>query len=413
MNIFAIIILIALVGDYVISLVVDFLNLTTLRDPLPVEFNEVTDDEAYKKAQSYTKTTTHFGIITASFDLIVTLVFWFLGGFDTLDSVVRHWNLGPVWTGDLYIGILLLARSVLSLPFSIYSTFVIEERFGFNRTTIKTFVADLLKSTVLAMVIGGPVLTGILTFFEIAGHLAWLYCWIASMVIMLGIQFIAPTWIMPLFNKFTPLEEGELRRAIFSYAKSVKFTLENIFMLDGSRRSSKSNAFFTGFGKNKRIALYDTLVKDHSTDELVAILAHEIGHYKKKHVITGLIISMFHMGVMFFLFSFFITEQGLFDAFGMHHISVYAGMIFFGLLFAPIEFVLSIAMNLLSRSHEFEADRWAAETTHRPADLINALKKLSVHNLSHLTPHPLHVFLHYSHPPVLKRIASLRQVPSG
>jgi STE24 endopeptidase len=410
MNIFALIVLLALTGDYIIGLVVDILNLKTLQDPLPKEFEEVTSIDTYKKSQAYTRATTSFGITTASFNLIITLTFWFLGGFNWVDNFIRQWNLGNIWTGDCYIFVLLLARAVLSLPFNVYSTFVIEERFGFNTTTVKTFIGDILKGMALSIIIGAPLLSGILLFFEFAGPLAWLYCWIASAVIMLAIQFIAPTWIMPLFNKFTPLEDGEFRRAIFSYAESVKFRLENIFVMDGSKRSSKSNAFFTGFGKNKRIALFDTLVKKHTPEELVAVLAHEIGHYKKKHIVSGIIISILHLGVMFYLLSFFLGEKGLFDAFFMGHISTYAGMIFFGMLFAPIEFVLSLALNLVSRKHEFEADRWAAETTHRPEDLVAALKKLSVSNLSHLTPHPLYVFLHYSHPPVLERITSLRHV---
>ena len=409
MNIFALIVFVALTGEYIISLITDLLNLSTLRDPLPAEFEGITGTDAYQKSQAYTRTTTIFGVITSSVDLVVILSFWFFGGFNWLDNLVRQWGLASVWTGDCYIAILLILRSLLSLPFSIYSTFVIEERFGFNKTSVKTFILDILKSAVLAIVIGGPILTAILAFFIFAGTFAWLYCWIATTAVMLVLQFIAPTWIMPLFNKFTPLEAGDLRESIFSYAKSVNFTLENIFIMDGSKRSEKSNAFFTGFGKNKRIALFDTLIKNHSTNELVAVLAHEIGHYKKKHIITGMLISILHIGVMFYLLSFFLSRKELFDAFLMDHISVYAGIIFFGLLFTPLEFVLSLALNFLSRKHEFEADRWSADTTLHPDELVSALKKLSVHNLSHLTPHPLYVFFHYSHPPVLQRIRRLHQ----
>ncbi len=408
MNIFAWIILLALVGEFLIDRITDLLNLRTTGDPLPEEFEDAVGGEAYKKSQAYTITTTKFSIVTASFNLVVLLAFWFLGGFNGLDILVRGWHLAPVWTGDCYIAVLLMLRGILSLPFDLYSTFVIEERFGFNKTTAATYAGDMLKSIALAVVLGGPVLTGVLAFFEYAGPFAWFYCWIATVAVMLGIQFIAPTWIMPLFNKFTPLEEGDLRRAIFAYAKSVHFRLDNIFVMDGSKRSGKSNAFFTGFGNNKRIALFDTLVADHTTDELVAVLAHEIGHYKRKHVLKGIAVSIVHTGVMFYVLSLFLRTRGLFDAFSMNEISVYGGLIFFGLLATPIESLISIVLNHLSRRHEFEADRWASDTTSQPESLISALKKLSVHNLSHLTPHPVYVFWHYSHPPVLRRIRALR-----
>jgi len=239
---------------------------------------------------------------------------------------------------------------------------------------------------------------------------AWLWCWGAVTVFTLFVQFIAPTWIMPLFNKFTPLGEGELREAIFAFADSVGFSLQNVFVMDGSKRSSKSNAFFTGFGRNKRIALFDTLIEKQTVAELVGVLAHEIGHYKKKHIFQGMAISIVHTGVMLYLLSIFVSHPGLFAAFQMEHSSVYAGMIFFGLLFTPLDMVLSPLMSMLSRYNEFEADRFAGEKTGRPQSLIDALKKLSVDNLANLTPHPFYVLLHYSHPPLLQRIAALRAV---
>ncbi|MFC1729511.1 M48 family metallopeptidase, partial [candidate division KSB1 bacterium] len=257
--------------------------------------------------------------------------------------------------GLLFIGVLLFARTLLALPFSIYSTFVIEERFGFNKTTPATFVKDLIKGFLLSIVIGGPLLAGILAFFMYAGLLAWLYCWIASVVFILILHYVAPTWIMPIFNKFTPLEEEELKEKILEYARSVRFSLKGIFVMDGSRRSSKSNAFFTGFGRNKRIALFDTLIEKHTAGELVAVLAHEIGHYKKKHIVKSILISIVHMGVTFYLLSIFLTHTGLFEAFYIEQPSVYTGLIFFGMLFAPIEMVLSVFMNIFSRKNEFEA----------------------------------------------------------
>lgn len=410
MNIYAIIILATLLFSYALNVITEILNLRALRDELPPEFKDVFEPEAYKKSQDYTRVTTRFGLLTSTFGLIITLVFWFSGGFNYLDQIVRQWNLHPILTGLVYIGLLIFAKTLISLPFSIYSTFVIEERFGFNKTTPKTFILDLLKGLLLGVLLGGPLLAGVLAFFQYAGAIAWLYCWLAVTVFTLFVQFIAPTWIMPLFNKFTPLEQGELREAIMDYARSVKFSLKNVFVMDGSKRSTKSNAFFTGFGKNKRIALYDTLIEKHTVPELVSVLAHEIGHYKKKHIIQSLLISIAHTGVMFYLLSIFISHEGLFEAFYMEHVSIYAGLIFFGMLYSPIELILSVFMQIFSRKNEYEADRFAAETTEDPNSMIAALKKLSRDNLSNLTPHPVYVFLNYSHPPVLQRIRALRDL---
>lgn len=410
MNAFTIIILSTLLLSYLFGLISEVLNLRALQDQLPDEFHDVYDAEAYKKSQAYTRTQTMFGFLTSTFGILVTLIFWFAGGFNYLDQIVRSWQLQPIFAGLAYMGILMFARSVLSLPFTLYSTFVIEEKFGFNKMTPKTFVTDLLKGLILAILLGAPLLAGVLAFFEYAGPQAWLYCWLATTLFTLFVQFIAPTWIMPLFNKFTPLEEGELRTAILNYAKSVNFPLKNLFVMDGSRRSTKSNAFFTGFGKNKRIALFDTLIEKHTVAELVSVLAHEIGHYKKKHILKGMVISIVHMGVMFYLLSLFISHTGLAAAFYMEQVSTYAGLIFFGMLYSPIELILSVFLHIFSRKNEFEADRYAAETTRDPAAMVDALKKLSLHNLSNLTPHPIYVFFNYSHPPVLQRIQAIKQV---
>ena len=408
MNVYAIIILGTLLVDIILDLVSNNLNLKALTNRLPEEFEEVYDKDTYAKSQQYTRVRTKFGFITGGFDLAVLLGFWFSGGFNALDVLVRSWGFGELVTGLMFISLLMLAKSVLSLPFSIYSTFVIEERFGFNKTTPKTFVMDLLKGLLLGALIGLPLLAGILAFFMYAGTLAWLYAWGVVTAFTLIMQYVAPTWIMPLFNKFTPLEKGELRTAIEEYTGKVKFPLQGLFVIDGSKRSSKSNAFFTGFGKNKRVALYDTLIENHTVPELVAVLAHEIGHYKKKHIIKGMIISILHTGVLFFLLSVFLHAEGLFDAFYMEHISVYSGLIFFGMLYAPIEMILSVFMQMSSRKHEYEADAYAAETTGKPGDMISTLKKLSKDNLSNLTPHPFYVFLNYSHPPVLQRIKAIQ-----
>lgn len=410
MNIYAIIILATIAIDFILDLVSNYLNLKSLSKELPREFEGVYDEETYAKSQEYTKVRTRFGFITGIFDLVLVLGFWFSGGFNWLDEIVKAWGFGELITGVIYIFILMIVKSVISLPFSIYSTFVIEERFGFNKTTAKTFVLDLLKGLALAVVIGVPLLAGILAFFIYTGSLAWLYAWGAVTVFTLIMQYVAPTWIMPLFNKFTPLEEGELKTKIEAYTEKVKFPLKGLFVIDGSKRSSKSNAFFTGFGKNKRVALYDTLIENHTDEELVAVLAHEIGHYKKKHIIKRMIAGFIQSGVLFFLLSIFLNAEGLFDAFYMDEMSVYAGLIFFGMLYAPIDMILSVFMQLSSRKHEYEADAFAAETTGQPADMISTLKKLSKDNLSNLTPHPFYVFLNYSHPPVLQRIHAIQKL---
>ena len=407
MNIFAIIILATLLIDFILNLVTDILNLKALKKELPSEFSDVYDADRYAKSQEYTRVQTRFGLWVSSFDLLILLVFWFAGGFNWVDQWARGFEFGVIGTGLIFIGVLMIAKTIISIPISIYSTFVIEERFGFNKTTAGTFVMDRLKGLLLSIVIGAPLLAGIIAFFEFGGPYAWFYAWMAVTAFSLVMQYVAPTWIMPLFNKFTPLEEGELRTAIENYADKVDFPLKGIYVIDGSKRSAKSNAFFTGFGKNKRIALYDTLIENHTTDELVAVLAHEIGHYKKKHIVKNMIISTLHTGVLFGLLQIFLTMPGLFEAFYMEQMSVYAGLIFFGMLYAPIEMILSVLMQIQSRKHEYEADAFAATTTGKPEDMIAVLKKLSADNLSNLTPHPLNVFLNYSHPPALMRIRAI------
>lgn len=410
MNIFAIVILSALVIDYTLDLVSKLLNLKSLSKELPKEFEGVYDSSTYKNSQDYTRVTTSFGLKVAVFDLGVLLLFWFSGGFNWLDEIVIGWGFSELVSGLLFIGIIVIAKSLISIPVSAYPTFVIEERFGFNKTTPKTFVLDLIKSLLLSLLLGGPLLAGILAFFMYTGQWAWLYAWVAVTIFTLIVQYVAPTWIMPLFNKFTPLDEGDLKAAIDEYTAKVNFPLKGTFVIDGSKRSSKSNAFFTGFGKNKRIALYDTLIENHTTDELVSVLAHEVGHYKKKHILKSLIIGVVHTGVLFFLLSIFLNSEGLFDAFYMQNMSIYAGLIFFGLLYAPVEMVLSIFMQMSSRKHEYEADEYAVTTTGKAGDMISTLKKLSKDNLSNLTPHPFYVFLNYSHPPVLQRIEAIKRL---
>lgn len=407
MNLYAMIILCALLADFLLGAIADWLNLKALDPKLPAEFAGCYDPAEYARSQAYTRAKTRFGQVTATFDLALLLLFWLAGGFAWLDQLVRGMATGEVSRGLLFFGLLLLGKSVLSLPFSIYSTFVIEERFGFNRTTPTTFIADLAKGLLLAVVLGGPLLAAILALFAKAGALAWLWCWAAVSLFTLFVQFIAPTWIMPLFNKFTPLPDGELREAILAFAAKVNFPLRNLFVMDGSKRSAKSNAFFTGFGKHRRIALFDTLIDKHTVPELVGVLAHEIGHYKKKHILKSMLLGVVHAGVLFYLLSFFLSRPELYAAFGLAEPSLYAGLVFFGLLFTPLEMALSPCLHYLSRKHEYQADRFAAEETGNPAGLADALKKLSVSNLANLTPHPFYVALHYSHPPLLARLRAL------
>jgi len=413
MNGYGAIILAAVVGEFVLEVVADVLNLRALDPEPPPEFRDVFDRERYRRAQEYTRVRTRFGIVVASVNLALLLGFWFLHGFAALDRWLRAFGLGPLATGLAFFAVLGVGRALVAIPFRWWSTFVIEERFGFNRTTARTFWLDLAKGTLLAVALGGPLAAAILWFFEATGNHAWLWCWLAATVFTVGAQFVFPRWIMPLFNEFRPLADGGLREAILSYARGVGFPLDGVFVIDGSRRSSKGNALFTGFGRHKRIALFDTLLGTLDGDEVVAVVAHEVGHYKRHHVVTGLALGVVQMGVVFFLLSVFLTDRRLFDAFYMDAPSVYAGLVFFGLLFSPIEAVLSVALHALSRRHEVEADRFAVETIGSGERLASALVRLSADALANLTPHWLYVVLHYSHPPVVTRIRALRGAGRG
>ncbi|MFC2011174.1 M48 family metallopeptidase [Chloroflexota bacterium] len=409
MNIFAYIILAALLLDFLIGTVADALNLKALKHEIPPVLAGIYKPDEYQKSQEYTRSRTRFGFITSSFGLLIILIFWFTGSFNFLDQIVRSLGLGSIVNGLIYIGILVISYELLTLPFSVYSTFVIEERFGFNRTTPCIFVIDILKGLALTVLLGGSLLAGILVLFEYAGDYTWLYCWLTVTIYMIVMLFVAPIWIMPLFNKFTPMESGELKDAIQGYTRSTGYEVRNISLMDGSKRSTKANAFFTGFGRTKRIALFDTLISKHTIPELIAVLAHEIGHYKKKHVLWGIVIGIAHGGLIFYLLSVLLDSPGLYHAFFMDQSSVYAGLLFFGLLYTPVEMLLSIALQIISRRNEYEADRFAVQTTKNGASLINALKKLSAYNLSNLTPHPFNVFLNYSHPTLLQRIKAIQR----
>ncbi len=409
MNNYLILVLGIILFKYALNLIVDILNVKSADPALPEEFKGYYDKEKYKKSQYYLRDKTRFGLIEDTVGNILMIGFILFGGFNFIDKFARSFAQGPVVSGLIFAGLLMLIFQIINIPFSAFNIFVIEQKYGFNKTTVKTFILDIVKGLILGAIIGGVAYAAIIWFFIKAGTAAWIYCWGVLTLFELFLIFIAPVVIMPLFNKFIPLEEGELKTTLENYAKEQDFKMKGVFKMDGSRRSTKSNAFFTGFGKFRRIVLFDTLIEKHTTDELVSVLAHEIGHYKRKHIIKTMIMSIGTTGLMFFILSFFLNNEGLFNAFKMEHVSVYASLVFFGFLYTPINMIFSILSSIISRKHEYEADRFAVTTYKKPEAFINALKKLSVDNLSNLTPHPLKVFLGYSHPPVLQRIKAIRR----
>jgi len=415
MNTFLLIMVVIIAGDAILQWIIHRLNINHLKPELASEFQGFYDEEKYRKSQEYTRTTTRFEQFQLLVTTPITLAFLILGGFGWIDGFAREAFSSMIGAGLVFGGILILLSQLMSLPFDIYDTFVIEEKFGFNRTTPKTFIADRIKSLALTFLLGGLLFAGILWFFSEAGPWGWAIGWAAITAFQFIMMLLAPSLLLPLFNKFTPLEDSDLKKAIEHYAQEQKYKLTGIFSIDGSRRSSKANAYVTGLGKLKRIALFDTLIEKHTEKELVGILAHEVGHAKLGHIRKMLINSILVTGVMFYLLSLFLNERGLYDALQVAwseggQIPIYAGMIAFSILMSPISRILSIYGNHKSRKHEYEADAFAVKTTGGdPEDMINALKKLSVDNLSNLTPHPLVVWLEYSHPPILKRIAALRQ----
>ena len=410
MNIYLIIILFIILGNHLLNIFVETANVRHAKTELPTEYKDYYDAEQYKKAQNYLKENTRFEIVTDAITTPIIIIFILIGGFNFIDQCARSFQFGPIPTGLIFAAILLLASQIIAIPFSIYSTFVIEEKYGFNRTTARTFILDILKSWLLTAIIGGAIFSIVLWLFGKAGNWAWVYCWVVVVLFQVVLTFLAPVFILPIFNKFYPLEEGELKTSIEDYARSQHFKMKGVFKMDASKRSTKSNAFFTGLGRFRRIVLFDTLIERHTVDELVSVLAHEMGHYKKKHILKAVFILILTTGLIFFVLSLFINNEGLFSAFKMQDTSIYASLFFFAFLYAPINMVVSILSKMLSRKHEYEADVYAVSTYGKPASMISALKKLTVDNLSNLTPHPLKVFLSYSHPPVMKRIEAIRKI---
>jgi STE24 endopeptidase len=409
MNIYLWIILAALLVDYFLHALSRFLDLKNMSTELPDEFIDYYSPEEFVRSQEYLKENTRFSFFTSSFDLLVILLVILLGGFNFVDLWLRGFGYSPIISGLIFFGVLFFIQDIINTPFSLYRIFVIEEKFGFNKTTPKTYILDKLKSYFLLFMFGGLVLSLILYFFASFGDMAWLYAWVAMSGFLILVQPLFTMFIAPMFNTFTPLEDGNLKDKINRFAKQVNFPISRIDVMDGSRRSSKSNAYFSGLGKTKRIALFDTLIEKHSVDELVSIIAHEVGHYKKKHNIKGIIMGVVQTGIMFFLLSILLNNSHLFAAFRMENLSVYASLLFFSILYSPIELIMSFALNAISRKHEFEADAFARESIGTSEHLIEGLIKLTVTNLGNLTPHPLTVWLSYSHPPVLNRIVSLKR----
>ncbi|MBT2163292.1 M48 family metallopeptidase [Zobellia barbeyronii] len=397
-----------LVLQFILETVLDYLNAKRYNDPIPEELNDVFDADEYKKSQAYKKTNYRFGLLTSTFSFLLTLCFLAFGGFERIDQLVRSVTIQPIPMALMFFGIIMIGSDIVTLPLSYYSTFVIEEKFGFNKTTKGTFFLDKIKGWLMTAVVGGLLLAVIIWFFQWAGNNFWLYAWALVSVFTVFMNLFYSKLIVPLFNKQTPLEDGSLKTKIEAFAKNVGFELNNIFVIDGSKRSTKANAYFSGFGKEKRVTLYDTLINDLDEEEIVAVLAHEVGHYKKKHIIFNLIASLVLTGITLFVLSLFVNNPAVSIAIGVSQPSFHAALIGFGILYSPISEITGLIMNHFSRKFEYQADDYAKDT-YAAIPLITSLKKLSKNSLSNLTPHPAFVFVHYSHPTLLNRIQNLKR----
>ena len=398
-----------LLADFILERFLEFLNSTRWSDQLPEEVKDIYDEKEYQKQQAYEKKNFRFSMLSSSFSFTLMFLMVLFAGFALVNSWALSVSTNPILTALVFFGILLLASDLLTTPFSIYDTFVIEEKFGFNKTTPKTFVLDKLKGYLLGAIIGGGLLALIIYIYQLTTTNFWIYTWIVITGFSVFMVLFYSNLIVPLFNKQTPLPEGELKSAIEAFSAKVGFKLDNIYVIDGSKRSTKANAYFTGFGAKKRIVLYDTLINDMTTNELVAVLAHEIGHYKKHHVIWSLLLGILQTGLMLFIFSLFVGNPDLSAALGVETPSFHIGLIAFGILYSPISMVTGLFMNVFSRKNEYEADAFAAKYFDA-RELSAALKKLSVKNLSNLRPHPAYVFFHYSHPTLLQRLQALKYI---
>ena len=401
-------IILLFVGMAILDLMIELLNLRSWAATLPAEFIGYYDGERYTIAQKYMADKTVSGLVKEITLIALIILFIILGGFNFVENAARGLWAGHVGRGLIFAGILFVLLFLINLPFDIYDTFVIEEKYGFNRTTVRTFCLDAVKMLLLSGLFGAMVFSAVIWLFEKTGAFAWIYCWLAVSLFQLLIMYIAPVLIMPLFNRFSPLEDGKLKTEIEQLAHKENFQIQGIYTIDGSKRSSKANAALTGFGKFKRIMLYDTLIKQLDDSEIVAVLAHEIGHYKLKHIIKSILISLVVSAVGFYLFSRLMNQSILFKAFGAQHVSIYAALICFSILLIPIQRVGSVCSSWISRSFEYSADRYGAKASNNPEALISALKKISADSMANLQPHPVKVFFDYGHPPILDRIRVLR-----
>lgn len=392
--------------SYLFDQALDYLNLKALKPEVPSEIKDFYDTEKYHKSIAYQKEQSRFSFISSAFSFILSFGMLLFGGFGLVDSWIRPLIENQIVLALIFFGVIMIVSDVISIPFQWYSTFVIEEKYGFNKTTAKTFILDKLKGYVLGAVIGGALVSILIYLVNSIGPDFWIWFGLIAATFILFINMFYTSLLLPLFNKLTPLGEGELKTAIEQFSKKVNFPLDNIFVMDGSKRSAKANAFFSGIGKKKKIVLYDTLITNHSTEELVAVLAHEVGHFKKKHIIWSYLISIVQVFFVLFVLSRMIFNEDLSLALGGSQQAIHLNLIAFGILFSPISGITGLFMSLLSRKNEFEADAYAKETYDGNA-LSNALKRLSVDSLSNLYPHPAYVFFHYSHPPLLQRLQAL------
>ena len=402
------IIIAIIIINFIVDKILDTLNAKHYNDAIPPELQDVYDEEEYKKSQAYKATNYKFGVWSSTFSIVVTLAFLMFGGFEYVDTLARSYSDKSIIIALIFFGIIMLGSDIISTPFAYYKTFVIEEQFGFNKTTKKTFILDKIKGLLMMVVLGGGIIAAIIWFYEETQHLFWLYAWAIVTAFTVFMNMFYAKLIVPMFNKQTPLEEGSLRDKISDYAQTVGFNLDKIFIIDGSKRSTKANAYFSGFGSEKRVTLYDTLVNDLNEEEIVAVLAHEVGHYKKKHIIFNLIASVLLTGLTLYILSIFISNPLLSHALGVSIPSFHVGLIAFGMLYSPISEVTGFIMNHFSRKFEYQADDYA-KTTYKAEPLITSLKKLSKNSLSNLTPHPAYVWVHYSHPTLLERVKNLKK----
>ena len=401
------IIFVILIVQFIIETILNHLNAKKFSDPIPEELGDVFNENEYLKSQAYKKTNYRFGLLSSSFSLVLTLGFLWFGGFDWVDKIAMGISDNIILRALFFFGIIMFGSDLLTTPFSWYQIFVIEEKYGFNKTTVRTFLTDKIKGWIMMIILGGGILALVIWFFDWAGSDFWLYAWGVIAVFTIFMNLFYSRLIVPIFNKQTPLEEGNLKTKIENYAQRVGFELRHIFVIDGSKRSTKANAYFSGFGREKRVTLFDTLINDLDDDEIVAVLAHEVGHYKRNHIVFNLVVSVLLTGFTLFLLSIFINNPELSLAIRVSEPSFHAALIGFGILYSPISEITGLIMNYFSRKFEYQADDYAKKTF-AAIPLINSLKKLSRNSLSNLTPHPAYVFVHYSHPPLISRIMNLK-----